>query len=176
MKLFSRIIAGALVASTMLASPALAIHPQIERQNPSQEDMDALVARTSSVGVTFFTEESGEHAANLCSSPGRFGVANVQKQVLICIGNHKGDWEELTDTMRHELIHIAQGCKGEGKRLVPLVENYTADYLKFTDDYLGWNVRKNYKPNLWPIEAEAFSMAHVLSSEQIGDIVVKYCG
>jgi len=175
MNIFSRIITGALLASTALASPALAIHPHIERQNPSKEAVDRLIRRSESVGVAFFNENSGPGAAEACSD-GAFGMTNTSRQVLLCLEKHGDNWIELTDTIRHELVHIAQGCKGDGKRLVPLVEGRKQEYLNYADGYLGWGITQNYKPGLWEIEGEAFTLAHILNSEEIGDLVVVYCG
>lgn len=174
MNLFSKVIAGALAASALLSTPVLAIHPHIERQNPTEASVDRLIERSEAVGVTFFTEESGPAAAEACGKSA-FGMANTDRQVLICVGRHEGDWEELTDTLRHELVHIAQGCKANGQGLEPIVEGKEQEYLEYADGYLGWTIALSYKPEVWEIEAEAFTMAHLLSSEQVGDLVVKYC-
>jgi hypothetical protein len=175
MNIFSRIITGALLASTALASPALAIYPHIERQNPSKEAVNRLIQRSESVGVTFFNEDSGPGAAEACSD-GAYGMANTDRQVLLCLGKHGDNWIEITDTMRHELVHVAQGCKGDGKQLLPLVEGKEQEYLDYADGVLGWPIALGYEPELWEIESEAFTLAHLLNSEEIGDLVVLYCG
>ena len=174
MNLFSKVLAGAIAATTLISSPALAIYPHIERQNPSKESIDRLIERSAAVGVTFFTEESGPAAAEVCNKSA-FGMANTDKQFLICLGRHADDWEELTDTLRHELIHVAQGCKGNGQALEPLIEGKEQEYLDYADGYLGWPIALGYEPELWEIEAEAFTMAHLLTPEDVGDLVVHYC-
>ena len=174
MNLFSKVVAGALAASALLSTPALAIHPHIERQDPSKESIDRLISRSQEVGVTFFTEESGPVVAEACKESA-YGMANLDRQVLLCMERHGSDWIELTDTLRHELVHIAQGCKGNGQGLEPLVEGKEQEYLDYADGYLGWPIALGYEPELWEVEAEAFTMAHLLTPEQVGDLVVHYC-
>lgn len=174
MNLFSKVLAGAIAATALISSPALAIYPHIERQDPSKESIQRLIQRSEAVGVAFFSEDSGPKAAELCQEKA-YGMANLDKQVLLCLHRHGDDWIELTDTLRHELIHVAQSCKGKGKELIPLQEGKEQEYLGYADGYLGWPITLGYEPELREIEAEAFTMAHLLTPEQVGDLVVHYC-
>lgn len=170
MNFFTKLAALALTATLAAPQAALAIHPHIQRQNPSLGAATRLRQRAEAVGVTFFTEQDGGYAAQVCRK-GAYGMANSQKQVLICLGRHGDDWQELTDTLRHELVHIAQFCHGG-----PLHPERTAELLRYTDGVLGWNVRGNYPPKAWAMEAEAFTFAHLWTSEQIGDLLEEHCG
>jgi len=175
MKIFSRIAAAALAALAVTGTPALAMRPGIERQNPSSGEVERLMATAERVGVTFFTEDDGVNAAEACEK-NVFGMANTDLQVLLCVDNHDGDWVELTDTLRHELVHIAQFCNGGLQEARMLRPDLYQDYLDYADDYLGWGIQQNYPQAAWGFEGEAFSLAFALTGSQIEDLLIEYCG
>ena len=176
MKLFSRITAlalGALSTATVFGSAAHAIHPGIARQNPSQAQGLGLIETAASVGVPVYTENNHEWTREQCKE-GMYGIAvqfrDGSKSVSLCIDNHNGDWEELTDTLRHEMIHIAQYCNGG-----LLDPQNNARYLAGTQE-IGWDIQGTYPRRSWAAEAEAFYFAHYLNETTIGGVVASTCG
>ena len=176
MKLFSRLSAlalGALSTVSVFGSAAHAIYPGIARQNPSEAEVASLVRVAESVGVAIYTENNHEWTREKCKE-GMYGMAiqfrDGRKFVALCVGNHGGDWEELTDTLRHEMTHIAQYCN-DGL----LDPQNNARYMAGTRE-IGWDIQGTYPRKSWAVEAEAFYFAHYFNEATIGKIVTAACG
>ena len=160
-----RIFALALTL-TALAAPAQAHH--VPQQPARQEATRQLIRTAERAGIVVFTDQSPS-ARGHCTA-GLFGKANDRKQLLICVANHGNDVDELADTIRHELFHNAQYCKGG--LIYPHLKEQS---LAVARDRLHMPMGQ-YKPQQYYQEAEARAAAQLLSEEEIGTIVTHYCG
>jgi len=98
------------------------------------------------------------------------------KEVVACVINHQGNIMELHDTIRHEAVHMAQGCKAErlGVKRVALREDLAIFYQDYARDYLGWN-RLGYNMEQWTTEAEARVLAAVMGQHGIVGLLLEEC-
>jgi hypothetical protein len=105
----------------------------------------------------------------LCYERGMLGYYRPSTDVMgICVENHKGDWQELGDTLRHESIHVAQACNG-GK---PILQwNQIA---KYSNNRI-LSIVQHYPAEHQHIEYEAFTAAYVMNNNQIAKIVAQQC-
>ena len=112
----------------------------------------------------------------LCES-GILGAAGRgTKEVVLCVRNHQGNIGELHDTIRHEVVHVAQGCKAErlGVERVALRPELAIFYQGYARDYLGWN-RLGYNMDRWTTEAEARVLATVMDQHGIVGLLLEEC-
>jgi len=108
---------------------------------------------------------------------GLFGAATNRKQLLICVDNHKGDADELADTIRHEALHLVQMCKGRsGGATIALLA--PEDREQFLNDAVTWLHMpvSSYPSSQHHVEAEARVLAHHLDEHQVAQLLVKFCG
>ena len=105
--------------------------------------------------------------SQLCKdNPGVYGLASGAT-VHLCTAPHKGDQEEMADTIRHEVFHIAQFCnKG------PLSSSAAGAIAEAYEK--GWT-EGNYKPSHWHMEAEAHYVAATFTPEEIKNVLIKTC-
>lgn len=143
--------------------------------NYFSEDVDFLIRNRMIenlilLGGSFYTD------GNWCREAGVMGYADRDKSVVACVENHGGDREELMDTIRHELVHVAQGCKArrEGERYAALRPDLTIFYQGYARDYLGWN-RLGYNMEQWDTESEARVLAQVLDESAIIQVLLAEC-
>ena len=109
------------------------------------------------------------HVLPLCYEQGMLGYYRPSTDVMgICVSNHKGDYKELGDTLRHESIHVAQACNN-GKPI--LRWNQIA---KYSNNRI-LSIVQRYPAEHQHIEYEAFTAAYVMSNNQIADIVKQQC-
>jgi len=172
MKLFSR-IAGATLAATCLLGAASAVSAHhIPRQPYVATETMMLLEEAQRVGVSIFTDKTTPKACK----EGLFGAANARNQLLICITNHNDNTQELADTIRHELIHTAQFCKG---RRVGATSALL--YPELTDEALQGAIELHmpvdqYTPAQYAMEAEARVLAQIYEEEQIAAVLRRECG
>ena len=175
MTFFSRLATTALAATVVFgaATAAYAHHPH--RQPYVAAETKSLLQAARTTGITLFTDETG-NARRVCQREGLLGAANTSSQLLICVKNHQGDTAEMADTIRHELVHSAQFCKGRkvGATSALLYPEQSAKMLKFARQFLHMPMDK-YEPSKYASEAEARVLAHLLDEHQIASLLKEHC-
>ena len=97
------------------------------------------------------------------------GRGNITRDELgLCIENHKGDLENLSDTLRHEAIHVAQACKGG-----PITDDI--EEVKAIATPAIHQILTQYSEAHQHVEYEAFVGAHYLSDAEVVATVQKFC-
>lgn len=167
MNLFTRIASATLGGLCALGAASAAYAHHLPRQPFVEAETASLMRSAQAAGISIFSDKDPSTRGQ-CRA-GLFGMANNRKQLLICVKNHRGDMVELADTVRHELIHNVQYCKGG------LVYPHLKDKnLAFARDYLHMPMDK-YSPASYYREAEARTLAHVLEEDRIAELVTRYC-
>jgi len=73
--------------------------------------VDALFNAIKATGTSIAVDHP-----QVCKDKSIMGMYEYQRNVLdrltICVANHKGDNNELRDTVLHESVHVAQTCRG----------------------------------------------------------------
>jgi hypothetical protein len=165
---FKALIACAAIgitASAALASPVFVLKPT-----------EALLEHSTTVGVKIYVDPSKD----VCT-PGALGFMTKQKHLVICYENHvmsdgdpapsQEELDELADTVRHELIHAAQYCAVDGGVLFP---EYQEQFLDKAQD-LGMPIL-SYEVDEWYSEAEARVLSHLMSEDQVKELLNESCG
>lgn len=171
MNLFSR-IAAATLAAIAVAGPASA---KPEPQAYNARTTKALVSLVERNGVRVFIDDP------YCSkddNEGRLmGAATSNRELLLCVENHGGDYPELADTVRHEIVHLAQYCKGRtvGATIATLSPRHSNAWLEHAINELNMPTDL-YDKSQWRVEAEARVLAQYLTDGQIGGLYNEYCG
>jgi len=169
MTLFTRLTAAALAATCAVGAATAALaHHRTDRQPYVHEETMGLLATARRAGIQIFTDRSNS-TKGLCRE-GLYGMANSNNQLLLCVENHGGDMVELADTVRHELIHNAQFCKGG--MIHPELKD---KMLAAARDELHMPMDK-YEPRKYYREAEARVLAHLMDEHEVADLVTKHCG
>ena len=175
MKLFPQIAGATLAAMCLMgaASAASAHHVQPQPYSPSATQ--SLLRDARDVGVQIFTDNDA-NGRRACSREGLLGMANNKHQLMICVKNHGDRVDELADTIRHELVHTAQYCKGRlvGATSALLYPQDAEKGLKAARDYLHMPM-DYYEPSQYTREAEARVLAQIYNEEQIGQLLYRYC-
>ena len=172
MTFFTRIATTALAATCLLGQAGTAKAHHVPQQPYAVSETRSLLQVATSNGVQVFTEKDAPEACK----KGAYGYANNQHQLLICISNHRGDMNELADTVRHELVHIAQYCKGRklGATSALLYPELRDKALVGARDYLHMPMDQ-YSPNKHAAEAEARVLAQVYEEHQIAALLKRHC-
>ena len=132
----------------------------------------SLVQRDNLTQVVIKTGVQVKYWDPMCDEKGSYGgYAPSEKVMILCIDNHKGDMAELGDTLRHEAIHVAQTCNGNGTPKPILSWNEIA---KYSNNRI-LSIVQRYKPEHQHLEYEAFTGAAILSNNQVAKIVSDYC-
>jgi len=168
MNFFSRLTATALAATCAVGAATAALaHHRTDQQPYVHEETMSLLAAARRVGIQIFTERSNG-ARGLCRK-GLYGMANSNNQLLLCVDNHGGNMAELADTVRHELIHNAQFCKGG--MIHPDLKD---KMLAVARDELHMPMDK-YEPRKYYREAEARVLAHIMDEHEVAELVTEHC-
>ena len=159
--MFKQLLAVAAVCVSV--TPALA-NPYLAIKNNS------LTRVVKQAGVTVKTWDP------MCDERGSYGgFAPSTKEFIVCVTNHyengKMDYTELGDTLRHEAIHVAQTCWGNGTPKPILSWNQIA---KYSNNRI-LSIVQQYKPEDQHLEYEAFTGAAVLNNDQVTRIVKQTC-
>ena len=156
------------------AQSAQAHHVKYQRY--VEAETTALIRTAIRSGITVFTERTDDTVKQFCNERRLYGQANNSNQLLICIGNHKGNQDELADTIRHELIHSAQFCKARrvGATMALLRPDLTERSMEIARE-LHMPMSK-YEEKQWPYEAEARALAFTLDEHEVADLVASECG
>ena len=171
MTFFQRTAAAVLSSLCLLGSAAAVNAHHVPQQSYVASETKMLLDTARSVGISIFTDKT---APGVCKE-GLFGAANNKNQLLICIANHGDNTDELADTIRHELIHSAQYCKG---RRVGATSALL--YPELTDKAMQGAVELHmpvdqYTPVQYATEAEARVLAQIYEEEQIATVLRREC-
>lgn len=137
--------------------------------------MQGLLNDARDVGVKVFTDDKG-NGRRICRKDRLLGMANNKHQLLVCVKNHGDNSAELADTVRHELVHTAQFCKGRlvGATSALLYPEEAERAVEVARDQLHMPMG-DYKASQYQTEAEARVIAQVYTEEQIGQLLYRYC-
>ena len=145
------------------ASPAIASPHSLLRSNH-------LTRAVESAGVTFRTWHK------YCDKDLTYGFFQPSTRLLVvCVDNHyengKMDFHELGDTLRHESIHVAQTCYGNGEPKAILSWTQIAKYSN--NNILS--IVQRYPVDRQHVEYEAFTGAATMTNTQVAKIVRDFC-
>lgn len=173
MKLFSQIAGATLAAMCLVGAASAAFAHHVPMRPYDEESTRALLLAAQSAGIQVFTDKD-PRAAEHCVE-GLLGVANRNKQVLFCIQAHGDDVDALSDTVRHELVHVAQFCKGRSvgatsALLYPELQDEALEAAR----QLHMPVDK-YGPSQYATEAEARVLAQLYNDQQVADLLKRHC-
>lgn len=172
----TRLTAAMLVGLCIFGAAQSAQAHHIQQQPYVEAETTALIRTAIKSGITVFTERTDDTVKRFCDERRLYGQANNNNQLLICVGNHGGNQDELADTVRHELIHSAQFCKARrfGATMALLRPGLAEDSLRLARQ-LHMPVDK-YDEDQLVYEAEARALAHVLDEHEVADLVQSECG
>ena len=142
----------------VLALSTLCI-PQVEATADTYTHRD-LLNQLESMGGRVYVDSA------LCDQYNAYGIQRGV-EVHLCTAPHQGDVAEMEDTIRHEVWHIVQACHGGPISANP-AQAISKAYQK------GWEAR-NYPPDAWHHEAEAYYVAATRSAEEISNALIKVC-
>lgn len=171
MTLFTRIATTALAATCLLGQVGAAQAHHIKQQPFVKAETMQLLRSARAAGIQIFTE--GDPSTRGQCRDGLYGMANNSRQLLICVSNHGDDVDELADTIRHELIHSAQFCKGNGRNAL-LYPEQADTFLDLARNQLHMPMDR-YKPAKHAAEAEARVLAHVMEEHEVAAELSRYC-
>lgn len=176
MSTVTRFTAAMLAGLCIFGAAQSAQAHHIQQQPYVEAETIALIRTAVRSGITVFTERTDDAIKDFCSERQLYGQANNRNQLLICIGNHGGNQDELADTIRHELIHSAQFCKARksGATMALLRPDLAEDSLELAHQ-LHMPTDK-YDEDELVYEAEARALAHTLDEHEVADLVAEYCG
>jgi hypothetical protein len=166
--------AAAVLSGLCLVGAAAAVNAHhIPQQSYSTEGTKSLLQAATSVGIQVITDKT-PGARKYCKK-GLYGAANASNQLLICIENHGDDVDELADTIRHELVHSAQFCKGRSVGATSALL-----YPDLRDKALQGAIELHmpvdrYKPAQYAAEAEARVLAQLYNDQQVANLLRRYC-
>ena len=172
MTLFNKIAASALAAVTAFGA-ASAAYAKPALQPYSQDGSRRLLDTIKADGVQVFVDDE------FCfrkENRGLLGVATSDERMLLCVKNHGGDQDELADTLRHEVVHLAQYCKGRlvGATIATLQPQHTRAYVRHAIEELNMPTGA-YDQSKWAVEAEARVFAQYLTDAQTAEVYNHYC-
>jgi len=170
MSFFTKAATTALAGCVIFGFASAASAHHMRQQPFVKANVNALLRVVKATGHRIYS--GGE----LCEKRKLMGAAFRDKQLLVCVDNHKGDLDELADTVRHEVIHLAQMCKARrvGATSAVLVPNVIEESVAFAQEHLHWN-RLGYNRSKWNTEGEARTMAHFLNESQVAELLVDEC-
>ena len=172
-KLLSALAATALTGSLAFAVPAHAA--SMVRTDSTTETVQELVERGEALGIEFQsdTQECKETA-------GLMGYMTAPSMVMVlCIENHgrmfgPDAFDNLADTIRHELIHAAQFCKSTWSTTALLFPENARFSQEYAQQQLGWDVFL-YPEYQWPMEGEARTVAYFVDDQGTADLLDEAC-
>ena len=171
MTFFQRTAAAVLSSLCLLGSAAAVNAHHVPWQPYVASETMMLLDTARSLGISVFTDKTSPGACK----EGLLGVANNLKQFLICTANHGNDKRQLADTIRHELIHSAQFCKGRRVGATSaLLYPELADKAMQGAMELHMPIDK-YTPAQYATEAEARVLAQLYKEKQIAAVLRREC-
>ena len=156
-------LALSLTALLASASPAIASPYSLIRSQP-------LARAVEATGVTFKTSDP------YCQESGAYGFYKPSARLMVvCVSNHyvngRMDYRELGDTLRHESIHVAQVCYGNGEAKPILSWTQIA---KYSNNKI-LSIVQRYPVDRQHVEYEAFTSASIMTNNQVAKIVRDFC-
>ena len=172
MTIFTRLATTALTGFCALGMVGAAQAHHVQQQPFVASETRLLLDTARGLGVEVFTDKELPKACK----KGLFGMANNKHQLLICVANHRGNGREMADTVRHELVHIAQYCKGRkmGATSALLYPELRDKALVGARDHLHMPMDQ-YHPNKHAGEAEARVLAQIYNERQIATLLTRHC-
>lgn len=173
MTLFFRLATTALTGLCALGMVGAAQAHHVQQQPYVASETRSLLQTARGLGVQVFTDKE---APGACKE-GLFGAANIKSQLLICANNHGGNVQELADTVRHELVHIAQYCKAArtgASDAALLYPAHSDGFIAYAQEQLHWHIL-GYDTKDWGNEAEARSLAHLLNEKEVAYLLRRNC-
>ena len=160
-------LAGSVILLGASASSS-AVAQNVERQPFNATGVNFLLRAVTETGHSVFS--GGE----LCRE-GVYGFATYKKQLVVCVDNHKGNLDELANTVRHEAFHLAQYCKARrvGASMALIFPESKDESMKLARS-LGMSMDQ-YSEAQHVFEAEARAAAFGLNERQIAALVKKEC-
>ena len=131
--------------------------PQVEAQVFTDYD---LLNYHKELGGRVYVDSSA------CDDPRVMGMKQGVS-IHICAENAKGDLDEISDTIRHEVWHMVQACNG-GPITDDQVSMMGEAYAK------GWT-GQGYDADVWHIEAEAHFAAATFTPQEIKNALDNFC-
>lgn len=119
--------------------------------------------------LTFFESQGGRVYVDStkCTETRAMGIQ--QGPVIhICTKAHKGDVEEMKDTIRHEMWHVVQACNGGPITPDPIGMITTA---RIESEWSG----AGYASDVWHMEAEATYIADKYTAADIAQGLTNFC-
>ncbi len=172
MTLFRTIAATALAGLAALGSASAASAHHLQQQSFNEGELQLVFNALAETGHRVFYDQEP------CGTEkGLMGAANGQKQLLVCAENHKGDLNELADTVRHEALHLVQFCKGRsnGATSALIVPDDRDEFLVGAINHLHMPA-DSYPASQHYSEAEARVLAHALDEGQVAALLRQECG
>ena len=172
MTIFNKIAATALAVVTAFGS-ASAAYAKPALQPFNREGSRALLDTVKADGVKVFIDEEfcfKEENRRL------LGVATSDERLLLCVKNHGGDYDELADTLRHEVVHLAQYCKGRllGTTIATIHPQHSRAYVRHAIEELNMPTQA-YDRSKWAVEAEARVFAQYLDDAETARLYNDFC-
>ena len=145
-----------------------AVAQNVERQPFNATEVNFLLSALAETGHSVFS--GGE----LCQR-NVYGFATYKKQLVVCVDNHKGDLDELADTVRHEAFHLAQYCKARrvGASMALIFPELKDESMALARS-LGMSMDR-YSEAQHAFEAEARAAAFSLNERQIAALIKEEC-
>lgn len=165
MNFFSRATTTALtgLAAFGFASAAFAHHVPI--QPWVESEVGHLIDTAHAVGIGTYA------GVGPCEErKGMMGLMYEKGYLLVCPEAHKGNADELADTIRHELIHAAQYCLSRDV----IHPEHEDQYISDAQEHLHWNIL-GYEPSDWGAEAEARVLANTLDEKDVAEVLRQAC-
>ena len=78
-------------------------------------------------------------------------------------------------TLKHELIHAVQHCKGKRKRFIHLMDTRSFVNCLIQDSINATFIKNFYSDNNLLIEIEAYCLEKIITYENINDMLTIYC-
>jgi hypothetical protein len=130
--------------------------------------LSALFDAIRETGTTIAVDD-----LQICKDPQVLGdyrfVHNQIDQLTLCVTNHKGNNEELYDTILHESVHVVQACN-EGKPVftpVSIVKVATPEDIVFLNE--------RYPQNQFALELEARVIARDQDEVYVTNLIKEHC-
>ena len=163
--MFKSILSASLMTCAF-ATPALAT-PVAMYSYLSRSSIIDIVEKTGTE-VTFNSERCNGGTLGYYALRWNEAGDVTHDELGLCVDNHGNDFDELTDTLRHEAIHVAQACKGG-----PIVEDI--EELKAAATPRIHRILTQYPADHQHVEYEAFVGAELLSDSEVVATIQKYC-
>jgi hypothetical protein len=166
-------ILGLALAATTAVTLAAPAQAHELRTDSTEQSVKALMNTAQGLGIRFQvnTQECRD-------TEGLMGYMEAPHMVTtLCVDNHRAygaqAFNALADTVRHELVHVAQFCKATHSTNI-LFPGEVRKAVEFAQVHLGWHIL-GYPTHQWDSEAEARAIAHEVNDIQVGRILNRAC-